>query len=216
MVNGGGNFTGPGFISYDLENDAAFNKKVNEAIKQVGNLVVPFRAIANDFRKSRRAIFALSGPGRYPDFQGKKIGELRKSPMQQARANAKPIPESANSMTPYQYRKQKKYGLARGYPLLKATGRLEKSLTEAGGENITIIERTALLMGSSVPYGQYHQSDSPRRKIPLRKYLFIGPEAGNVSPDRGTLDRWVKIISQYVKRVTGSTFGQSIGGSDAV
>jgi phage gpG-like protein len=182
-----------GFISYSIENDKAFIKKVNDSLQIVNDLRVPFKAIAQDFRKSRRAIFKLKSAGQYPDFQGEKIGKLWKNPGRPDMRKRTP------SMTPYQYAKIKKYG-GTGYPLLKASGRLERSLTERGGENIELIEKTALLVGTSVPHGEFHQSDAPRKKIPLRKFLFIGPEAGNVAQERGTLDRWIKIIDDYLTK----------------
>ncbi len=199
----------PGFISYSIENDEKFAQKIKAAYGVIGDLRIPFNSIAKDFRKSRRAIFKLTGPGGYPDFSGKKIGESRLAPLAEARLVGRrmlPIPESKNNYTPYQFRKERKYGFARGYPLLKATGRLEKSLTSLGGENILVVEKSAMLMGTSVPYAKYHQSDLPRTKIPLRKFLFIGPEAGNVGPDRGTLDRWLKIVDNYVTRSLKAVF----------
>lgn len=145
-----------GFISYKLENDVIVSDQLLRAQQTVTDMRPLFKEISRLFRQSRKAIFKLKGPGQYPDFQGDKVG--------------------STGMTAYQNAKHQKYG-GRGYPLLKASGRLEKSITELGGENINVITINGLTFGTSVPYGVFHQSDEPRSKIPLRKFLFIGPEA---------------------------------------
>jgi hypothetical protein len=45
----------------------------------------------------------------------------------------------------------------------------------------------------------YHQSDDPRSKIPLRKFLFIGPESSFANSDQaGRLQRWLGYVQSYV------------------
>jgi transposase len=55
-------------------------------------------------------------------------------------------------------------------------------------------------MGTKVPYGKYLQLGT--KKMPMRKFLFIGPEAGRFGTDRtrGRLERWVGIIETDVSR----------------
>ena len=45
----------------------------------------------------------------------------------------------------------------------------------------------------------FHQSDRPRSKIPLRKVLFIGPEAREfaTSEQIGRLERWTSILAEF-------------------
>lgn len=71
----------------------------------------------------------------------------------------------------YKIRKKQKTGSA--YPILFYNGRLAASLTNPGGENISIISPRSLIFGTSVPYGIYHNSKDARRKIPYRPFLFI-------------------------------------------
>lgn len=180
-----------GFVSYSIANDKAFEEKIKIAYELVGDLTIPFQQIVKDFRRSRKAIFSLRGPGKYEPFKGKK---------------------NINGNTPYQQRKIAKYGF--DYPLLRATGRLADSVTGETGDSIVIIEKKLLAFGTRVPYAVYHQSDAPRGKIPLRKFLFIGPEAPEfVSDTRGNLDRWGKIIDNYMLRKLGATFGQAKAGA---
>lgn len=158
--------------SYEIENDKEFERAIQTAIKQVGDLSVAFTLIAKDWRKSNMAQFSLQSSGLYP-------------------------PLSAL----YAARKRKRFG---NVPILVATGRLRDSVTLRGNsDTIQIISKTGLILGTRTFYGIYHQSDAPRRKIPLRKFLFIGPEAPSSSPYDirvGRLQRWLGYIEEEVKR----------------
>lgn len=175
------------FVSYSLVNDRLFQVSIDKAFVEVKNLKQPFTAIAKDFYKSQRAIFELTTSGKYPDFKG----------------------EKKNGLTKYQsYKISKNYqGVnGSGYPLLKATGKLERSVTDPSSSfAILEIEKTFLKIGTSVPYANYHQQDNPdlgNRKMPTRKFLFIGPESKFANDDqRGRLDRWTKTINSYVLKV---------------
>lgn len=174
----------PGFISYSELNDKAFNAQIDRAFEVTDDLTEPFKLIAADFYKSEKAIFNLSGPGAYPDFK-----------------------VDASGQSPYRSRKKKKYGF--DYPLLKATGALERSVTSGNdGNSILIIDKQVLAIGTSLPYGIYHQSDETRQKMPLRKFLFIGPESQfNVGDTAGRLSRWNNIINTFILRKMGVAFG---------
>lgn len=167
------------FTSYSVDNDRKFRAAIQRAADAVGDLRIPFGQILKNFYKSEQAIFALKGPGQYPDFteQGKIVGPLSK----------------------YAKAKEKKTGFM--YPLLVRSGRLSASLLskDAPG-SVAIIGPTELTIGTTVPYGIYHQSDKPRKKIPLRKFLFIGPEAPKfaTSDMQGRPERWMNILNDYV------------------
>lgn len=185
--------------------EQVFKVNVERALKQVGDLSIPFRLIADDFYKSEEAVFSLKGPGGFPPFQGRKIGEMRRS--------ARTIPKRYDAYTPYQYRKERDFGYNKGYPLLVRTARLSDSVTSGtASESILRIGPQTLVIGTSVPYADYHQSDAARKKIPLRKFLFIAPESSNApDPLSGRLARWSNIINQYVLRSMGATLGEATG-----
>ncbi len=163
----------PGFTSYSVDNDKAFRNSLNKAYQATGDLTIPFTLIAADFYRSQAAIWKLKSPGLYPDLS-----------------------ES------YKPRKLKKAGFL--YPILKLNGYLEVAASVQGGPgNITRITPKDLTLGvdeRSVPYAIYHQSDAPRKKIPLRKFLFIGPEAPRFanSEQQGRLERWIGILNGFV------------------
>lgn len=175
----------PGFTSYSVDNDKSFRKALNLAYQATGDLTIPFTLIAADFYRSQKAIFQLKSPGQYPDLS-----------------------------ETYKPRKLKKVGFL--YPILKLNGYLEVAASVQNGPgNITQITPKELTMGvdeKSVPYAIYHQSDAPRKKIPLRKFLFIGPEAPKFanSEQQGRLERWLGILNGYmVEKLNQSGAGKA-------
>lgn len=163
------------FVSYIVENDKLFKAAVIRASEAVDDLRVPFGLIMWDFYKSEQAIFKLKSAGKYPDFK------------------------SGGADSPYAKRKQKLVGFQ--YPLLVRSGRLAASMLNPLAQGaIARIDRLSLTIGTSIEYGIYHQSDAPRTKIPLRKFLFIGPEAPEFasSEQTGRTERWLNIINDYV------------------
>ncbi len=161
------------FTSYIVANDKAFAEKLKEASQVSQDLRIPFGLIASDFYKSNQAIFKLQSAGKYPD-----LAEKTKE------------------------QKLKKFGKI--YPILVRTGRLANSLLgPANTGSVSNIGPLSLILGTSVEYGVYHQSDKARKKIPLRKYLFIGPESqGNATDSnaggKGRLQRWTAILNDHI------------------
>ncbi len=167
------------FTSYVVDNDRKFRDGLNRASQVSQDLRVPFGLILSDFYKSEAAIFKLKGPGLYPPFSGPK--------------------DPVTGLTKYQAAKKKKVGF--DYPLLVRSGLLSNSLLGPNNTgSISKITPLSLTFGTSVKYGIYHQSDDPRSKIPLRKFLFIGPEAPRFanSEQQGRLERWLNIMNDFV------------------
>lgn len=168
-------------ISYSIQNDDAFRRGLARASAEISDLRIPFGLILKDFYKSQNAIFKLKSAGKYPDFQGEK---------------------DEGGKTAYQRAKIKAVGF--DYPLLKRTGALEKSTTSPSAKgSVANIAPLSLIFGTSISYGIYHQSDAPRSKIPLRKFIFIGPEASRfaTSEQQGRLERWLNILNDYTLKV---------------
>lgn len=167
------------FIQFNFENKKAFQAAIDKAVKKVADLRFPMGEIARDFYKSEKAIFQLKGPGGYPDFKSEK------SRMQ----------------------KIKEVGFE--YPLLRRSGRLEKSITSPNAEgSILIIGKNSVTIGTSIKYAIFHNSDDPRSKIPQRKFVFIGPESKEFQSRQefgGRLVRWTNIIEGYVQAVMNRT-----------
>lgn len=160
------------FTSYTVDNDNKFKKALQEAAKVSTDFRIPFGLILADFYKSQQSIFSLKGAGKYP-----------------------PISEK------YGERKQKLVGFR--YPLLVRSGALAASTLGPNNKgSVSKITNLSLVFGTSIKYGIYHQSDEARSKIPLRKFLFIGPEAPRFASSEqiGRLQRWLGYIEDHVAR----------------
>jgi hypothetical protein len=159
------------FTSYVVDNDRKFREAIKKASEISQDLRVPFGLILRDFYKSQQSIFKLKGPGKYEPIS-KRYGD----------------------------RKEKEVGFR--YPLLVRSGKLAASLLgPANPGSISLITKLSLAFGTSIKYGVYHQSDEPRKKIPLRKFLFIGPEAPSFasSEQAGRLERWLGYMEDHIQ-----------------
>lgn len=169
------------FTSYSVDNDKKFARALKHAGENVSNLTTPLNLIRNDFYKSQKAIFMLSGPGKYPDLQ----------------------PETKKKKEFYI---GSAYPILRFSGQLEKSVTDKNDMNAVND----ILGKKTLLLGTLVEYGVYHQSDKPRRKapnragpwIPQRKFFFIGPEAPSVATDEqmGRLKRWMAIMADYVTK----------------
>jgi hypothetical protein len=163
------------FTSYSVDNDKTFRAAMKRATEVTQDLRIPFGLILADFYRSEQAIFKLQSPGQYPDFK------------------------NGGPNSPYAKRKQKAVGFK--YPLLFRKGALANSLLGPNNPgSISSIQNLSMYFGTTIPYAIYHQSDKARKKIPLRKFLFIGPEAPRfaTSEQMGRLERWNNIMNDFV------------------
>ena len=155
--------------------DTQMRRKMQMVRNVVEDISPALHTIARMFYQSRRTIFALKGPGQYKDLTPK-----------------------------YSAFKVSKYGF--NYPILKASGRLERSITQMGSsENVTIITKKDLIVGTSVPYAKYHNSRLPRKKMPFRPFVFWGPEApatmrNMTSETKNLYARAYSVLLRYVKK----------------
>ena len=195
--------TGPfGFTSYELVNDERVASALRRAASVSSDLRVPYAMIAKDFQKSRKAIFALQSAGQYPDLSTKPFFAWWEKN------------EDLRRQFDGGYKEYKKAKFGFSYPILKATGRLEKSVTDPGDpENVTRIGPIEMELGTRVPYAVYHQSDEPRSRIPLRKFLFIGPESKKYANTEisGFPERALNTLNSYVLRQLKKSIQQSTG-----
>jgi len=176
------------FTSYTIDNDRKFRNAIKKASEVSGDLRVPFGLILRDFYKSEAAIFKLKGPGKYPPFKG--------------------VQNPRTGMTAYQEQKLKKVGF--DYPLLVRTGSLAASVLGPNNKgSVSKITNLSLTFGTAIEYGIYHQSDEARSKIPLRKFLFIGPEAPTfaTSEQVGRLQRWQGYLTDHIAKQARKALG---------
>lgn len=190
-------------VTYKVESQE-MQKALNDAAKKIGDLRPALIQIGREFYKANKAIFALKSAGKYTDFVGPKIANTWKNP-------GRPEKRIRNgNYTAYQWSKEKATGLARGYPLLKFSGRLEASITKSGDQDaIQTITKKSIVIGTRVPYGIYHQSEEPRKtNLPMRQFLFIDPSTTAWADSRIFSRRnkaWLEAIDSYVRRVLGES-----------
>ena len=95
------------------------------------------------------------------------------------------------------------------YPILKWSGLLEESMTDPKSSYAIarIINSKDLELGTKVKYGIYHQFGTKR--MPMRKFLFIGPEASRYASDEqmGRLQRWLGILDGHIHAQLRKTIG---------
>ena len=159
--------------SYSVDNDRRFRKAMLKTAKAMRNPKPAFREIARDFYKSQKAISMLKGPGLYPDITEQTKKRKRRKGMGKYKS---------------------------GYPILWGDGTLLKSTLGPRNEGALLsITKKELVIGTTIEYGIYHQSDKPRKKIPLRKFIFIGPEAPRfaTSEQMGRMERWLRILKDW-------------------
>jgi len=177
-------------FDWTIENNIKFQKSLDALGKFSNDFRIPFRLIASDFYRSNRKLFTLQSAGLYQDL-------------------APASGEDGNPTTKSNYKDQKQKALGFAYPILVGKSRdLSNSIL---GKNhrysLFFLGRKELQMGSRVPYGKYHQSDSPRSKIPQRKFVFIDGGPADKSSDsniNGRRERWKSIVQEHIKQlVTG-------------
>jgi hypothetical protein len=178
-------------ISFIPENDVAFKRALEKLAKAVDDFRIPFGLIGRDWYKSNKIIFTLKSGGLYAPLGGFNPNQ------KDASGNSKR--EKAEA------RKKKEVGFV--FPLLVGkTGALKNSLLSPGGAGAEFfVGRQSLIMGTSVEYAKYHQSDAARSVLPQRKVIFIdgGPaEKSKGSKIAGRRERWLNIMEDYIGKVT--------------
>jgi len=164
-------------FDWSIENSEVFQKKLDALGKQTADFRIPFKLISSDFYRSQKQLFGLKSKGLYEDL--------------------KPRTKAF---------KLRHVGFV--YPILKLTGDLaDSTLSPTARYALHFIGRKELTIGTSIPYGKYHQSDKPRDTIPQRKFVFITGGKGDRSKDsgiNGRRERWTSIIQDHITQlITG-------------
>jgi len=185
-------------VNFKVENQSVF-ANLSKYGEQVSDLRPPLLQIAREFYKSNKFIFDVGGPTqrKYPDFTGPKIAQTWQDP-------GRPWMRTRDgSMTAYQWAKTQAEwpGVnTRGYPLLRASGALERSITQDGDTNsVKVITKKSLVIGTNVEYGIHHQFGAPKANVPMRKFLFIDASTDQRLSRRS--EAWTKAIQTYIERL---------------
>lgn len=161
---------------YEVDPGGKLSKAISDASKKLKDLTIPFLEITNSWYKGNQAIFMGNGPKKWPDYKvDKNLG-----------------------YSPYAKKKQAEFGSA--YPMLVRYGILMESMTNPSDHDAInkILNKNTLILGTSVPYGVYHQSSAARKKIPFRPFMFLGGEQQAPDSLQTRRDNWIKMVEKFV------------------
>jgi len=173
-------------------------KEFDAAIERLGaatnDFRIPFRLIASDFYRSQRKLFKLQSEGLYNPLGGFGYNKI-----------------AANGLTRRQNaenRKEKETGHPWNPILFGKTGDLRDStLSKSHRYSLFHLGKQNMEIGTTVPYGKYHQSNGARSKIPQRQFVFIDGGPADRSQDssiNGRRERWLNIMNDHViQLITG-------------
>ena len=161
---------------FEVENLAAINKRFDVLAQKGADFKIPFSLISQDFYRSNKKLFTLKGAGLYQDL----------APSTKA---------------------QKQREIGQVYPILVGqTRKLSKSvLGPRNPGSVNFIGSKSLVLGSTIEYGIFHQSDQPRRTLPQRKFVFIDGGPADRSGDSsiaGRRERWINMVDDYLFQIT--------------
>lgn len=185
-------------FDFTIQNREDFRRGLDRLGTATDDFRIPFRLIASDFYRSQKKIFSLQSTGLYPPLGGFNFFTVEKNGLTRRR-NAED-------------RKERKTGRPWAPILYGETGDLKDStLSRNHRYSIFFLGRQELQIGSSVPYGPFHQSDLPRNKIPQRKFVFIDGGPADRSRDsgiNGRRERWLNIVNDHLLQlISGEVLG---------
>lgn len=180
-----------GEFNFAIENADVIQAAFDRLAKATSDFRIPFRLIASDFYRSQKKLFSLQSAGLYPPLGGRNYRQIERNGRSR-RANAE---DRKERLTKHPWA-----------PILYGvTGDLRDStLSNSHKNSIFNLGKQDLAIGTNVPYGKYHQSDSPGRIMPYRKFVFIDGGPADRSKDAnisGRRDRWLNIIETHLEQL---------------
>lgn len=159
-------------MEFVVDPDKRFQSAIKTALKKVNDLTIPFTLITKEWFQSNKSIFAVTASsGQYADYKDES----------------------------YKTFKRNHYGFV--YPMLKASGRLEGSITNPQSKDsiAVILNKVTLVLGSSTPYAPFLQLGTSKMKA--RPFVLLGVE--QVSPRRlnQRVEGWRRMIEDFTKDV---------------
>lgn len=178
-------------VNIEVDPKESLRQSLRKAAERVSDLTIPLKLISQEWFSSNKFIFQLKGPGKYADLSSRPFF-----------AFWEPTWSGLRRLYPGGYKEYKGARYGNVYPILKATGRLEQSITNPTHENAIsiILNRKDLTLGTNVEYA--HWLADGTKKMPARPPVLFGNE--QVAPQ--ALNRriaiWEQRILDYVEQVT--------------
>lgn len=150
--------------------DKDFIAQMKKAREAALDLSVPFRLIQQSWFKGNRAIFDVK--------QGPgKYPDLKKSTKKQ---------------------KLRQFGSI--YPVLRATGFLERTMIKPG-DQANFIGKSYMTVGTSVPYAHFLQDGT--KKMVARPPVLLGPEQVAPKEINTRKQKWIEMITEFITESLG-------------
>lgn len=105
----------------------------------------------------------------------------------------------------YKKQKQRRHGFV--YPILRASGKLERSIIDPKDAKAiaNIVNKKTLYLGSKVKYAEYLQTGTSR--MPSRPYVLIGAEQSGPPEFNRRFEIFGNIFKEYVRQVAMQRIG---------
>lgn len=158
-------------VSFQVDPGKALQSALNEALKEVQDLTVPLISITRDWFKSNKAIFTLTGTGKYID-----LSEKYKEQKQRAVGFVYPI--------------LKRSGLLE-----------DSITNPSSSNSVNlIINGKTLILGTTVPYAAAHQFGTKYLPVRPVIFTNGEQSVGGDNDQFNRSGAWVKIIQDHVLR----------------
>tara|TARA_Y100001951_G_C11292089_1_gene272887 strand:- start:2054 stop:2668 length:615 start_codon:yes stop_codon:yes gene_type:complete len=188
-------------FQFKVDPKGVFRKALIKAGKKSNDLRTPFRLITQSFYKTNMALFQMKSKGPFKDLSARPLYAFWLKDDDKA-----VIKNNGSKFFPGGYKDLKKKAHGFIYPILKASGKLEKSLTSPTNPDTiaTVLNKTTLLLGTKVesdkgaPYPAFLQFGT--RKMPARPYLVVGTEKGKWAKSQHIQrrkQRWMELLEKY-------------------
>ena len=175
---------------YTVDSNNEFNKAINNAVKKLDDLSIPFTLMTREWYKGNRSIFDESrkSAGKYADLSPRYKAAKTKaigSPYPILRGFFKPAGQKA-----------------------KKSGKLADSMIKPDNADAisTIVNKKTLVLGTKVkskkgaPYPNFLHFGT--RKMPARPFALIGGEQVATNQINQRRVAWIRMLGDYAKQVS--------------
>ena len=183
-------------LEIDVDPSKAFKRSLVDSARQSSDLRTPFSEITASFFKTNKAIFKTrSKQGYFTDLSDKPLYAFWLD-------DEAPAVSKNNGSKFFQggYKDLKKKTHGYVYPILKASGRLEESITNPTDSDAleSVVNKNVLILGTRVPYATWLQTGT--KKMPKRPFLLFGNENegfARTTTAKRRFQRWKEVLEKY-------------------
>ena len=183
-------------LEIDVDPSKEFKRTLVLASQQSKDLRTPFREITASFFKTNKALFkGKNKQGYFTDLSERPLYAFWLKDDDKA-----VVKNNDSKFFPGGYKDLKKKTHGFVYPILKASGRLEESLTNPKDADAleSVVNKNILILGTRVPYATWLQEGT--KKMPKRPFLVFGNENegfAKTTTVKRRFQRWKELLEIY-------------------